>query len=156
MVLNFPCPSDRPGDHVTPLLKQQLHWLSIGQGIVFKILTIAYKCLQGKIPPILSHSSYLTILQDPIFVQVQIALNSTCPEQTVRLHAFQVSAPRLWNDLPVWNDLPGNDLSACPIHQMFLRRLSKFCYSVIILNFCYQYANLFELCVKTCEKVYFV
>ena len=52
----------RKHDHVTPLLKQ-LHWLPIGQRIVFKILMIVYKCLQGKAPTYMYLSSLITPYQ---------------------------------------------------------------------------------------------
>ena len=36
-------------DHVTPLLKE-LHWLPVKERIIFKILTIVYKCMNIKAP----------------------------------------------------------------------------------------------------------
>ena len=43
----------RRRDHVSPLLRQ-LHWLPIRQRIIFKVLTLVFKCLRNTAPSYLS------------------------------------------------------------------------------------------------------
>ena len=87
-------------DHVTPLL-QKLHWLPIEKRIIFKILIITYKCLNG-VGPFYITSDLLTI--QPV--------RNTRSANTILLHqprtklkfagdrAFSSIAPKLWNSLP--------------------------------------------------------
>ncbi len=96
--LIFKC---RKYDHATPLL-HQLHWLPVHQRIVFKILTIVYKCLHNTTPTYLTslikiyHSgrpglrpgSDITLLAVP-------TVHSAAGDR-----AFYAHAPRLWNRLP--------------------------------------------------------
>ena len=92
----------RKRDHVTPLL-QQLHWLPVQQRILFKILTITYKCLHNQVP------SYLgTLLK--IHLPARPGLRSSTDRTLLHVprtttvtddNAFQSHAPRLWNQLPL-------------------------------------------------------
>ena len=41
-------------DHVTPLLRDKLHWLRFGQRITFKLCLMVYKALHGLSPAYLS------------------------------------------------------------------------------------------------------
>ena len=45
-------------DHVSPLL-QRLHWLSIPARIDYKVATLAYRHLEGSLPPYLSSTLFL-------------------------------------------------------------------------------------------------
>ena len=47
-------------DHITSTLRDDLHWLSIRQRIMYKLSTIVYKCIHGAAP------SYLTNLCVPV------------------------------------------------------------------------------------------
>ena len=79
--------------HTSPLFKQ-LHWLKIGERIVFKLLLTVHKCIIGTAPQ-----------------EIKSMLQPTKSDRTNKLEvskcvgkygdrAFSVSAPKLWNALP--------------------------------------------------------
>ena len=88
-------------DHVSPVL-QSLHWLPIKERLIYKMLLLAFKVLQGQapkylcdllkpyIPPRMLRSSTQGLLEEPGF-----RLN------TYGARSFQCAAPRLWNSLPI-------------------------------------------------------
>ena len=87
-------------DHITPIMKT-LHWLPVKQRIIFKILTLTFRCLHGQAP------DYLISLLNPY--KPTRALRSSgdsllCVKKTRTKsygdRAFQNAAPRLWNKLP--------------------------------------------------------
>ena len=87
-------------DHVTPLLKE-LHWLPIDLRIVFKILLLAYKSVNGLAP------SYLCDLLQPYRPARSLRSSSNglivIPKSWTSTYgdrAFSIAAPRLWNNLP--------------------------------------------------------
>ena len=87
-------------DHITPVL-MQLHWLPIEQRIVYKIILVTFKALNGLAPQYIAdmisyckpsrclRSSNASLLNEPTF-----SVNSYGGR------AFSVSSPRLWNKLP--------------------------------------------------------
>ena len=89
----------RRREHITPVL-EKLHWLPVKFRLMFKVLTLVYRCLHSSAP------SYLSELI--IRVNHGRALRSSGS----RLHvprvkttsygsrAFSVVGPSLWNDLP--------------------------------------------------------
>lgn len=87
-------------DHITPVLID-LHWLPINQRIMYKILLLTYKSLNGKAP------SYLTDLLHIINFPIGLRSNdnnllSIPATNFVRYgdRAFSHAAPSLWNKLP--------------------------------------------------------
>ena len=92
----------RKRHHVTPLL-QHLHWLPVRKRILFKTLTITYKCLHNQAPTYLSallsthHSARpeLRSTTDSTFLHVPRTYTVTDD------NAFQSQAPHLWNQLPL-------------------------------------------------------
>ena len=91
-------------DHITPILRDQLHWLPIEQRIHFKILLLTYKAFHGIAP------SYLSDLISPYIPSRGLRAGNVRPEdhlQVVRSRtktygerAFAFAAPILWNALP--------------------------------------------------------
>ncbi len=89
-------------DHVTPLLRQ-LHWLPVKSRIRFKICLLTFKALYGLAPP------YVTALltrYEPGRVGLRSGNRCLLQEQVPRLEtvggrSFAVSAPRMWNSLPI-------------------------------------------------------
>ena len=88
-------------DHVTPILKQ-LHWLPPEKRILFKIAILTYKCLNQLAP------DYLCKL----IKRYEPARNLRSSEQhllviprtntkTLGTKSFSVSAPTIWNNLPL-------------------------------------------------------
>ena len=87
-------------DHITPLMKQ-LHWLPISQRIIYKIILITYKSLNGSAP------DYINNMLKPYTPSANLRSSSkgllTIP--SVKLvnygeRSFSYAAPKLWNELP--------------------------------------------------------
>ena len=90
-------------DHLQPIFFD-LHWLSIHERIIFKVMLITFKIIQGECP------QYLSELITP-YVPTRAGLRSNQQfllerrdtvktSKTYGWRAFSVMAPRLWNDLP--------------------------------------------------------
>ena len=48
-------------DHITPVLRDKLHWLPVKQRIVYKLALLVYKCLHGSVPSYLAeHCTVIT------------------------------------------------------------------------------------------------
>ena len=90
--------------HITPVLCE-LHWLPIQYRIIFKILLLVYKSLNGTLPSYLaqklhyrSHTRSLRSVSDELLMQ------PTSYTKTYGVRAFAVHAPREWNLIPceIW------------------------------------------------------
>ena len=91
----------RKYDHITPILKE-LHWFPISERIKFKIMLLTFKALHQQSPAYIQdlvayyqpsrilRSSHLLLLNPTNFHL-----------KTYGSRAFAVSAPELWNSLPV-------------------------------------------------------
>ena len=106
----------RKHDHVTPSL-MQLHWLPVEQRIIFKVLLLVYKALNGKAP------AYLSELLD-VYTPVRTLRSSsqsllTLPEShyvQTRMRDFSHRGPKEWNKLP-------SNLRECKTTDSFKRNL---------------------------------
>jgi len=94
----------RRGDHVTPLLHDNLHWLRIREQITFKLCLLVYKATRGFAP------SYIANMCIPVAtVSTRQSLRSAArgdllmPRTRVKFgnRAFTVAGPEAWNSLPV-------------------------------------------------------
>ena len=79
-----------------------LHWLPVGQRVKFKILVITFKALHGLVP------SYIVDLIKPYVPARNLrSANQNLLQQpkfnlkTFGARVFSVSAPMLWNSMPV-------------------------------------------------------
>ena len=90
---------------ITPVLRD-LHWLPVRQRILFKILLIVYKALNGQAPSYITellkvksqtHSHNLRSSQDNL--QLQIPSHRT--KITLGDRALACAAPKVWNNLPL-------------------------------------------------------
>ena len=89
--------------HITPLLFK-LHWLPIRERILFKILLITYKAVHGHAPNYIKElikfkkpGKYnLRSNSDNLLLEIEKLKTYT----TLGDRAFQVAAPKLWNNLP--------------------------------------------------------
>ncbi len=97
----------RKYDHITPIL-QSLHWLPIKFRIIYKILLLAYKALNGLAPAYLTNllsrynpSRSLRSQNSGLLVVPRIA------KSTKGGRAFSYLAPKLWNSLP--DNVRGSD-----------------------------------------------
>ena len=91
----------KKSDHITPVF-QKLHWLPVKSRIIYKILLLTYKALNGLAP------SYLSELLDTYRPSRNLRssgkhLLTTKKTNTVNCgdRAFSVCAPKLWNNLPL-------------------------------------------------------
>ena len=88
-------------DHITPVL-EGLHWLPLKQRIIFKIVTLTYRCLHGLAP------SYLAELLVPYTPERSLRSSDSYQLKVPRSktksfgdRAFKHAAPILWNHLPL-------------------------------------------------------
>ena len=88
-------------DHITPVL-ESLHWLPVKFRIVFKVLLLVYKALNGMAPPYLSdmlcYRSYSRSLRSAS--QKLLVVHRT-NMKTYGDRAFSIAGPKLWNQLPL-------------------------------------------------------
>jgi len=109
-------PSVRYRDHISPTLKQ-LHWLPVGQRIIFKMAVLTFKMLHQSQPVYLSkllkkcnsgrRSSSKNLLEVP-FVKSESGRRS-----------FAYGAPYVWNSLP-------QELRDCSSENIFRNKLKTF------------------------------
>ena len=86
-------------DHITPVLTQP-HWLPIHNRIVFKILLLAYKSLNGLCPIYLSSLLYhRKSTRFPRSVSNELLLFPGSNYKTNGNRSFSVCALKLWNSL---------------------------------------------------------
>ena len=83
----------RKRDHVGEVI-QQLHWLPVKSRIVYKIILLVYKCLNGLSPDYLSSLLSYSGMGHSVYL-VEPRVNGTYGER-----AFQKCGPKLWNGLP--------------------------------------------------------
>ena len=88
-------------DHIIPVLIQ-LHWLPVHFRILFKVLLLVYKALNGMAPwyitELLSYRTCSRTLR-PTDQKLLTVPNSRL--KTYGDRAFSVAAPKLWNELPL-------------------------------------------------------
>jgi hypothetical protein len=86
---------------ITPAL-MYLHWLPVQQGVKYKVLVFAFRCLHGLAPQYLSDLLPTHVAPRSLRSASSIQLN--IPKVKCRYiggRAFSVGAPQLWNKLPV-------------------------------------------------------
>ena len=99
-------------DSVTPLLKS-LHWLPVRIRLDYKVSLLTYKCLNGMAPSYLS--SLLKVYKPSRRLRSEEKLLLCEPVYRTETHgrrAFSVTAPRLWNTLPM-------DIKSCSTVNSF-------------------------------------
>jgi len=95
----------RKFDHITPVLRDSLHWLPIKQRIEFKIAVLTYKSLHQMAPQYLaemcqpvSHAPYLVSHRSASHHEL---LHHTWKTYTYGQRGFDYAAPTVWNSLPI-------------------------------------------------------
>ena len=108
-------------NHITPVLKS-LHWLPLAQRCIFKIALLTFKVIHGLAPSYLcdlikyrSASHDLRSLND-------VLLDVPRCKSSIGSHAFVVSAPKLWNNLP-------SDVRTCTSLTSFKTKLKTYLFS---------------------------
>ena len=84
------------------LYSQSLHWLPVKYRVIFKILLLVYKGLNGLAPTyitdLLSYRKYTRALRSASQSFLKITRMNT---KSYGDRAFSVSGPKLWNGLPL-------------------------------------------------------
>ena len=103
----------RKFDHITPVLRDQLHWLPIRQRIIFKIATFVRNSLHGRGPIYLSRSCIpISVIGARAHLRSAARGHLTTPRTRTRRfgpRSFRVSGPAVWNSLP--EDIANPELS---------------------------------------------
>ena len=98
-------------DHISTLMRNQLHWLDITARIKYKMCVFAFHCLQNTAPRYLSdycipvatlsgRSRLRSAASGSLFVPA-------CRTVTIGPRAFAVACPKSWNSLPQDLRVPG-------------------------------------------------
>ena len=92
-------------DHITPVLRDELHWLPVKQRIVYKLSLLVYKCLHGSAPSYLTE--HCTVLTAAILHhQLRSSTRGELHLPKTRTHffgpcSFRSSGLTAWNALSV-------------------------------------------------------
>ena len=84
-------------------LLRKIHWLPITFRIEFKILLLTFKCLNGLAPSYLSELLHYHVVERTTRSSELGLL--TIPKSRTKSYgdrSFEVAAPRLWNELPLF------------------------------------------------------
>jgi hypothetical protein len=121
----------RRSDHITPVLRDDLHWLPVEQRAMYKIALLVYKCLHGTAPTYLAeHCITLTTLDR--HHQLRSTTSGDLQQARTRTHrfgprSFRSSGPAVWNSLPpAIKDFSTNlnNFKALLKHHLFLAAYS--------------------------------
>lgn len=88
-------------EHITPVLCK-LHWLPVRYRIIFKVLLLVYKGLNGLAPAYISELLHYRTSSRSLRSSSQRLLS--IPRTSLKTYgdrAFSAAGPRLWNDLPL-------------------------------------------------------
>ena len=86
--------------HITPILKD-LHWLPVRYRIVYKILLIVYKAVNGLSPLYISNLLSFYTPSRNLRSNEKLLLIEPKSKHSWGDRSFVVAAPRLWNELPL-------------------------------------------------------
>ena len=91
-------------DHVTPILRDELHWLPIRARIEFKIALLTYKALHNQAPQYLSSMCHLASDSAGLSRNRSATNGDIIPLSWNTTHygkrSFYYSSPQIWNNLP--------------------------------------------------------
>ena len=91
----------RKFDHISPLLVK-LHWLPISYRVVFKLLLLVFKALNGRGPRYLVELlQYQNLSRTLRSNSLELLLQQKSNTKTYGDRAFSICAPRLWNSIPL-------------------------------------------------------
>jgi hypothetical protein len=91
-------------DHITPALRDELHWLPVPQRIEFKVALLAFKCSHGTGPAYLTdYCTMLTPADSHHQLRSVTRGDLVLPRTRTRIigpRGFRSAAPTVWNSLP--------------------------------------------------------
>ena len=93
-------------DHITPAVRDELHWLPISQRVDYKVALLVYKCLHGNGPAYLTdYCTALTVAdrhhQLRSVTRGDLILPRTRTKR-IGLRSFLSSGPAVWKSLPMY------------------------------------------------------
>ena len=91
----------KKSEHITPVL-HKLHWLPVQYRIIFKVLLLVYKGLNGLAPAYISKLLHYHTSSRSLCSSSQRLLST--PRTSLKTYgdrAFLAAGPRLWNELPL-------------------------------------------------------
>ena len=91
-------------DHITPLIRDKLHWLRFNQRVTFKLCVLVYKSLHGYAPNYLSNLVVpLSNSASSMRLRSAGSLNVMRPRTRLKFgdRGFSAAAPDAWNSLPL-------------------------------------------------------
>ena len=106
-------------EHITPILKD-LHWLPVNKRIVFKILLLTYKCVNGLAPSYLS--DLVTVCKKDRVLRSNSKFLLSVPATRLKSYgdrSFSYAAASEWNKLPI-------NLRLSPSLQVFKAKLKTY------------------------------
>ena len=114
-------------DHITPALRDRLHWLQMQQRITYKLCLLTFEGIQGKAPP------YIVELCKCVnTIESRLRLRSAAGEQLIvpltftdfEKRVFAYAGPSVWNSLPTELRLSPTNSSFCTGLKTFLFRVA--------------------------------
>jgi len=99
----------RQGDHILPVL-HHLHWLPVHRRVDFKLACFVYSSLSSQAPPYLADEIHL-VSEAPrhrLHSSTDRSCAVPCTHNTFGDRRFAAAGPRLWNSLPVHEDISYN------------------------------------------------
>ena len=93
------------GDHVTTMIREQLHWLDASSRIRYKLCVFGYRCLNNLASNYLAHYYCVPVASVSGRSRLRSAtagelITPTCLTRTMGPRAFAFSCPSSWNSLP--------------------------------------------------------
>ena len=85
-------------DHITPVL-MGLHWLPVASRIHFKVLVLAYRCVNGLAPTYLAERLHKRTPDGRLRKDYAPTLHQCINKMSIGESAFGTTAHRLWNFL---------------------------------------------------------
>ena len=89
-------------DHITPVLRG-LHWLPVASRIHFKVLVLAYRCVNGLAPTYLAEPLHTRTPDGRLRKDYAPTLHQCITKKSIGESAFGTTAPPLSNSLPADN-----------------------------------------------------
>ena len=90
-------------EHITPVLRDVLHWLPVSQRIIFKIAVLAFNCIRGT-GPAYFNDVCIPLANIPGRAGLRAAergdLLVPATKTKIGSRSFRVAAPTIWNSLP--------------------------------------------------------
>ena len=95
----------RKHDHVTPLMRDNLHWLRVSKRVEFKCCFLVFKALNGLAPTYIADFCVKVPASERRFTLRSAGTyqyNLVIPRRASKFaeHSFSVSGPAAWNSLP--------------------------------------------------------